>query len=385
MKVKSGEKFGCQASLSRLYLLTVTERAPSASSLTVPIAAMALELLATELAEKIGRMLDETDLLTIARLNHRWSELARYQLTRRYWTNLHLKSYEKIAAFSQLCASPFSTLDRQVYQNLTIDTSSPPHRTMFMGTNLFAFLHTTTFLESVTIDLRSITMASKPSPFPWMVLTSWTAMTGVSIAATLPSLSILASVILALPNLRGLVLDVDYIDSSLPNIHLGSSPRYLDSFHLGERGHAVLSWLAGFSPSDLSIRDFSLKIEDEDLNPLQTFAGCHGSEMEYLSFTLYRDRSSELASCLSLLTGMVVGELYLKFRPQQGYVACVESCASAVDAPWIESLSVYVPFLSGGSEELQSLQEIARARFSLKCFLHEEGFDVVTVSQRSWM
>ncbi|TEB22283.1 hypothetical protein FA13DRAFT_1799047 [Coprinellus micaceus] len=270
---------------------------------------------------------------------------------------------DAIAELAQLSRSPTCTILRPTYQSVTIlalagDSDATPLAPP--SDNLFSFIQKIVVTHSIAVNLDSKVLEDASVSFPWSIIASWTTLTDLCLSGALPSIATLADGLVELPELESIEVDVDYLDVSIPTSGGRISSR-LRSLSLGPRGYGLLSWLAGLETQHMYIQTLSLKIDRDQLLPLQVFSGYHGGNVEYFTATLYANRASDLAPCLRALTEVYEFEFYLKYATSsRGYSTCIRSLASSITSACAQTLTFYTPPLPEGELEASQLNLLAK-------------------------
>ncbi|TEB28538.1 hypothetical protein FA13DRAFT_1711823 [Coprinellus micaceus] len=309
--------------------------------------------------EIVDRIVDELrdseiDLRRASLLGRGWVTRARFHLFQNHYRELLLDTQERICKFYTLACSPFCTLLLPEIRALTVrrpilDSTAQalcfPESTFH---HAFDFLRQATITECVNIDIVNVPATCIPTAFPWDVLSSWTSLTGIALTGTLPSLTVLATVLLALPTLEGMEINADYLDGTIPDSRGRLSP-FLQDFTLGPRGYTLLEWLARLPRRYLCLETVSLVMDGGNCASLEPFARKHGAGIEYLTVRFYDNQ--------------------------------VE--ASAITSPDIESLTIYVPHMPDEPRGTEGLLRVAKA--SLLQLDDRDASDCISICARSWM
>ncbi|KAJ3526478.1 hypothetical protein NMY22_g10144 [Coprinellus aureogranulatus] len=266
-----------------------------------------------------------------------------------------LTTFDELDRFARLLSSSHCTFVRppKVFDALTIDSqpSLPgplsPIAAAVLGPGFQSFFENTIARGSAVIKMGNMALqGSQCSPFPWPTVAQWTSLLDLSITATLPSLTTLAVVIVGLSRLDSAVLDVDFVDPSVPCFPAESLSPAFRFLEFGPRGHEFFSWLATSPPGGVHLFSLMLTVGIGDVSPFKRFATSDAHyDLEIFEVTFQADRVAEVSQCLPLLESVNELTVALHFSPRTDtvYEESIRSVISVLDLTILGSLNFTVP------------------------------------------
>ncbi|KAF5328937.1 hypothetical protein D9611_013470 [Ephemerocybe angulata] len=322
----------------------------------------------------------KSDLLNMALVGRAWVPWARYNLLRDA-EDLRFDSFEKLVGFAEIVRSPLHTLPRVDSTQLILDAqpSVPgPIRAdavNIIGDALLSYFSEVQITAAVSINLDQLKLGpGQCSPFPWTSLLSCATLTHVEISATLPSVAVLANLLLALPHLTSVQLDVGYTDLSMPTRPSSQISQAFESISLGPRGYDIFSWLALFPAGCVPVRSLALTISSEGLEPLYAYASSQGSQVEYLDLFIREDRTPDLPEFLYRLHHLSEATIFLNYSQEFLSVdSTIEAIILAIVDDDLENITFFLPPQAGGKEEEYLLNVAANHYLSVMLQSKREG------------